>query len=366
MHVRSTIACPKCAASISFLSRPILDPLKDQELYEFFLEDRLNPKHCTSCGLALGLDTPTVVNGPHWVGVALENPTPIPAFKALEIVSILTEGLGVQNLTPHKPILVVGRVDELRSILANRPGNPFLAISLPSLTRRNHTMFVGMIFALAGAHHAEGRPEQAYWMFPEILAAFNDLYYDPDFFNLVEKIVAAAGDRIAHGLVEPRTAPEDWRRIKAVLEPHRQALPEWCNSTYLCFHEKGTVPWPKEFCAAWSTLVTPTELKQDGAFDIANARRRYVVVVTQAVAQQNLTAAEQARQCVLYLMFAASSSEGFQLRSITEDVQLDIRDSRTKLAQKWEIMNPAERTELADIYAKMTGLDFYSQFKLNP
>jgi len=225
-------------------------------------------------------------------------------------------------------------------------------------------MFVGNLFALAGAYHAEGRPEQAYWMFPEILSAFNDLYYDPDFYHIVEMTAEAAGERIAQGLVEPRTAPEDWRRIKSVLEPHRQALPEWCSTTYLCFYEKGKTPWPSEFCEAWSTLVTPTELNQDGAFDVSKARRRYVVVVTQAVAQQNLTAAEQARENVLYLMMAASSSEGLQLRSVPDEVQWDIRNSRTTLAQKWEVMNPTERSELADIYAKMTGLDFYSQFKL--
>jgi hypothetical protein len=226
-------------------------------------------------------------------------------------------------------------------------------------------MFVGMLFALAGAHTAEGRPEQAYWMFPEILSAFNDLYYDPDFYNLVARIVEAAGDRIAQGLVKPRTAAEDWRQIQSVLEPRRQTLPEWCQSAYLCFYEKGTPPWPKEFCEAWTALVTPVELDRNGIFDVSKARRRYTVVVTQAVAQQSLTAAEQARQCVLYLMMAASSSEGFRLRSIPHEVQLDIRDARTKLEQKWEAMNPTERSELADIYAKMTGLEFYSQFKLN-
>jgi hypothetical protein len=68
---------------------------------------------------------------------------------------------------------------------------------------------------------------------------------------------------------------------------------------------------------------------------------------------------------MLYLMTATNSTEGVRLRSLTEDVQWDIRDSRTKLAQKWEVMNPTERDHLADIYRKMTGLDFHSQFKLN-
>jgi hypothetical protein len=226
-------------------------------------------------------------------------------------------------------------------------------------------MFIGMLVALAGAYLAEGRPEQAYWMFPEILSAFNDLYYDPDFYNLAEKTAHAAGDRIAHGLIEARTAPEDWQRIKSVLEPHRQVLPEWCDSTYLCFYEKGSVPWANEVSEAWSTLISPVQLDQEGAFDVSGVRRRYITVLTQAVAQQNLSAAEQARQQMLYLMTATNSTEGVRLRSLTEDVQWDIRDSRTKLAQKWEVMNPTERDHLADIYRKMTGLDFHSQFKLN-
>jgi hypothetical protein len=364
MHVHNTLACPKCASSIGFLSRPILDPLRDEALYQAFVQDRLNPKHCSSCGIPVGLDTPTVVNGPRWVGVVLENPSPIPAFKALEIVSVLTEGLGIQNQTPGKPILVVGRAEELRSILANRPEHPFCALAMTSVARRNHTMFIGMLVALAGAYLAEGRPEQAYWMFPEILSAFNDLYYDPDFFNLVEKTAHAAGDRIAHGLIEARTAPEDWQRIKSVLEPHRQVLPEWCDSTFLCFYEKGSVPWANEVSEAWSTLISPMQLNQEGAFDVSGVRRRYITVLTQAVAQQNLSAAEQARQQMLYLMTATNSTEGVRLHSLNDDVQWDIRDSRTKLAQKWQVMNPTERDHLADIYRNMTGLDFHSQFQL--
>ena len=85
-------------------------------------------------------------------------------------------------------------------------------------------MLVGNLYALVGAHIAEGRPEQAYWIFPEILSAFNDIYYDPDFYNLVESTVQAAGDRIAQGLQEPRTASEDWQRIKSLLEPHRTGI----------------------------------------------------------------------------------------------------------------------------------------------
>ena len=109
---------------------------------------------------------------------------------------------------------------------------------------------------------------------------------------------------------------------------------------------------------------SPVELNQGGAFDVSKRRRRYIFVVTQAVAQQNLTAIEQAFAHALYLMMAASDTAALRLRSIPDEVQLDIRNSRTMLSQKWDVLNAAERSELASKYASMTGLDFQSQFNL--
>jgi hypothetical protein len=362
-NVRTKQSCPKCNSPLSLWSRPIIDPAASPQDYQTFLADRLNPKACGSCGLALDMATPTVINGRHWVGVVLENPGPIPATKALEIVATLTQDLGVLDAKPSKPILVVGRSEELRRILANKADDRFCAISLVKVAMRNFADFIEMMSAVSDAYLEADQPESAYWMLSEAVGMFNELYFQPVFFDLLEMTALAAGSRIAPRLRVPQTAVENFAFMKSQLEPHRRPIPKWCFSTYLCFYERGPhPPWSYKLRHLWTTVVDLLSLGPDGSFNLKKAERHQISQPVQAVAQEDLSNPEQARVFMLYLMTVSETER--RLKAIPPDVQSATAFCSASLGLKWDAMDDAERADLERTYYKLTGLDFRSQFRL--
>jgi hypothetical protein len=359
-NIHRVMQCPQCHTPVTLRLRPVIDSVRDPELFHAFLQDRLNPKACPSCHLALTTPTPIVVNGRHWAGVVLENPYPIPEPKAFEIVKTLTEGLGIHQTTPSKPILVVSAPDEMRRILANRRGDRFCALALPKLGMRNHAILVETLRALTDAWLAADRPEQAYWLLHLLLEQFNELYMEPDFHELMEMTALAAGNRMPRGFPGVRRVHEDWRIIQSTLESRRRPVPAWYWSTYLCFYENGS-GWrwaDQEEPYLWSTVVDLLSLTSDGVFDLGQAERHQVSGLGQAIAQPELSLVEQAQEALLYLLSTVSDNEEAQLPAIPEDVeQVGIRWANITLQQRWQCMNATERADLVAFHEKLTGCD---------
>jgi len=363
-HWAGTLVCPKCKGGIGVVTLPIIDPVKSLAKYQSFLAGASAPRTCARCEGPLSANTPIVVNMPKWVGVALENPYPITAVDTLSIVAEATEYLDVPFADPPMNVLVVGRADELRRIIANGAGDRFCAMSLGNVAMRNHGNFIEMLRGLADAYANAGQPEDAYWMLTEAVGMFGELYFLPEMQDLMEMMALAAGNRIGRGLKVPQTAGSHFAMVQSKMESQRPGhVPAWCRSTYLCFYEKGPHPkWSRPVREMWSAVVNLVGLDKSGALGLAGAERHQVFLPQQAVAQEELSIPEQAREYMLFLMLSSGATR--KLPALPTDVREAVSFSTARLATKWEEMGFFEKRGLASTYHKMTGRDFRAEFRL--
>jgi hypothetical protein len=343
--------------------RPIIDAVTDRERYDAFLEDRLNPKACPSCGLKVGAGSPTLVRTPHWVAIALENPSPIPVSKAYEIVATLTSPLFDVAAADAPPILVVGRSEELRRIIANKKSDPFCAIAFDLLLLPNHAILIEILAAISDAYLDAKMPEGAYWIFPEAIGEFNELYFHRLVYERAEMTALAAGDRIFPYLNTPQKAADHFRHTQGLLEPRRANLPDWGASVYLCFYEQGPhTKWLDNRIDAGTSLVDLLQLAPDGSFDIGGAEKHLAFVPLQAIIQQEPAPDRKAFGLMLALMLGSNAIR--HLGQVPRDTQSLLEIASMHFRIMWDQLSQTQQEALAKRYSDMTGgLNLRAEFQ---
>lgn len=351
---RKTFICPKCKKDVEIYIRPIIDPLNSPDDYIAFIQNKLNPSNC-SCGLKLDIPTPTIINEKYWVGVALENPRPITAVNAFDII----EKINPDN--SGKPIVVVGKCDELRHIISES-SDPFCSIRMDLLCFRNFAQFIEILTAIGDAYCDRDRPDAAYWMFREVITVFIELYFNPLFNKQLEFLSLAAGDRISDGLKEKRTAEQDLQIIKAKLDSQRIIYPKWWESTYFCFYEHNPHTNFNITSHLWNVIVDNVTLN-NGRIDFTHSEKHQVVCPVQAVYQDEPDDKEKAIMYMLMMMMMSEAER--KLQNIPNDIKAASKFCGAELLLKWDTINFREKQEIETIYAVMTnGLDFRQEFGL--
>jgi|HubBroStandDraft_4_1064222.scaffolds.fasta_scaffold12818_4 hypothetical protein len=343
--------------------RPIIDAVSDRERYAAFIADRLNPQACASCGLPVHADTPTVIRISNWVGIALENPQPIPVSTVFEIVATMTAPLFDVSSPDAPPILVVGRSEELRRVIANGKNDRFCAIPLDFLLFPNNAILIEELFAISDAYLGSNAPEGAYWAFTEVIGEFNELYFHRLVYEQMEIAALAAGDRIYKPLRKPQTAGSHFRFVQESFEPQRSQMPEGGQTVYFCFYENGPhKKWPNQFDAS-TVLADLLQLRPDGSLDTAGAERHLAFVPLQAVVQQELLPERRAFSVMLALMLGSQAIR--DIGKLPQDAQSLIEISSMHFQTLWSNLIPSQKQSLAAKYSGMTGgLDIRREFRL--
>lgn len=343
--------------------RPIIDSSLEPDDYAAFLSDRLNPKACPSCSLPMSGETPTTVRTPNWVGIALENPSPIPVSTAHEIVATLTKPLFDVDSPDAPPVLLVGRSEELRRIITNKKGDPFCAITLDLMQLPNHGILIQVLSAISDAYLDSDIPEGAYWIFPEAIAEFNELYFHRLVYELVELTACAAGDRIFRYLNTPQRVGDHFRGMQRFFEPYRAKVSGWGRSVHFCFYEKGPhKSWPGH-ADAGTSLVELVQLAPGGSLDIDAAERHLAFVPLQAIVHQEPPPERKAFGEMLAVMLGSNAVR--HLGKLPEDAQSLLELAARHFQILWSNLRSIQKQELAERYCAMTGgKDLRDEFQL--
>ncbi len=353
--------CPKCGTKFALHSRPIIDVDRQPELYARFLADELNPKACGGCGLKLTLDTPSIVVRRHWIGVVLANPRPIPIELASKVVHTFLSETPDLGLPPDRPVLVTGNDEQLRRVIRSDPDDRFCTVRFDDLTRRNWAQEIVALNVIADAYLEHDLPEQAYWVYESALATFPELYFHRRFFDTLELTALAAGDRIAGGLIEPRSAPDDLELKRQALEPQRPELPEWLAHTHLCFFEDDR--YFDQPVQLWNVRVELLQLDEQETLPFDRAELHLTGVTPQAILPQEPSRLERGVMRILIVLAVAAARQ--MLPGDPLDFAWVNNLTGAFFQLDWERMSAAEQAQLKQIYSQYTGRDLVQDFALD-
>lgn len=350
---KELVRCPRCQASITFWQRPVIDAARDAERYRAFLADTLDPKTCI-CGLKLDLETPTTLVCDHWIGLALENPERITAAKAFEIIEVMVPDL------QSKPILVVGRSEELRRMTQAKAADPFCCHRLDLMLLPNIDTSIEVWRDIADAYLENGRPTKAYWVVERDISNLGKIYTHPDLFDLMEMLALAAGDEIMPGLRRPMRALDHLEQRRVDYDALWKRIPGWYNNVYLCFYEQGPHPkWSVPYL--WGTVVLQVKLDAQGRIDLRNAERHQVAVPPQAVVQEEMPERYSALAMILLVMSIDECKK--ELGRIPDSLALTEPLIGMRLRHKWDNNLSADDKDFLDnFYRSAVGGSLHTLF----
>jgi len=325
-------------------------PVIGAALFKRFMRGPLNPTSCPECGISIDAATPCAIERDGWTGVVLANPVQIDIAKAVEVVGYFLSRLQGRRCS-ELPIIVVGEEEQLRRILRRLPDERFNAVPFTHFISREWENQIENVKIAPDAYMAADKPERGYWMLIEAVGLFNELYVHPMMREPIEMAVLAAGDRIAPKLREPRSAAEDWERVRKVLEPHVPATPEWFETAYLCFFDDDRY-FEGESAIFASELC---RLDSDGGVDFRRSELHLTTTARQAIVRNRVRPVESATLDMLSLMFVGElQSDGIEIGDHDDVVMVQTLNAGFRAT--WdELLRPDDRYQIYKQYQRLTG-----------
>jgi hypothetical protein len=352
--------CPYCKAHVTL---PVTYYSGDEGIRQFLDQER-ESVNCTTCGSPLEVDLPCAVSCERWIGIVLANPQPYPVILAGALVEQILRGRRSDSSTAEAYLIVVGRSDQLKRILSLTSTQWFNAVRFDRLVGRAWWGELEALRILVDACLKADQAERAYWLIVETVGWANELYLCPDIYRMLCAIAEQSGDRIAPGLKERRSAIDDFRRVREILDPMRTPVPDWYERAYLGFFDGDNLfrpePWEPHLI-----LVEQVRFCHERQPDFEGAERHIDLYPIQAIAQPLPTLLERLmiQMCVIGL------TPGIQDLLST----LDPKDARALQSFKdlfrarWEIITASDRYELYKKYREVSGgRDLVMDFGLSP